>query len=144
MRYILFFLTASLCCAHTPDFVWNFRKEIKQYKYIHNQWSMAVLKDKGVGNCVAFSKLAAWHAIKCGHKARLVVLTSPMSECDHQVCVVWEPADKHHKQRLWMFSNKESFVADPEDLPGSYDWKSMWETSWKIRRSWYVKLKALW
>ena len=135
MRYLaLFFFLCGACFAHTPQFVKDFREEVKQYSYRHPQPSLSVLRERHYGNCVSFANLGAWWAIKHGFTAKLVVLTSEDEELAHMVCVVWEPKDSYHKKRLWMFDNEDAYVADENDIPGSLslgdDW--LWEIPWTI------------
>jgi len=120
MRYLaLFFVLCGACFAHTPQFVEDFRKEVRQYSYRHPQPSLKVLREKHYGNCVSFANLGAWWAIKHGFTAKLVVLTSENEEFAHMVCVVWEPKDSYHNKRLWIFDNEEAYVASGNDIAGS-------------------------
>lgn len=127
MRYLtLFFFLCGACFAHTPAFVKEFRKEVEQYSYRHPQPLLEVLRERHYGNCVSFANLGAWWAIKYGLTAKLVVLTCDNEDLAHMVCVVWEPKDSYHDNRLWMFDNKEAYVAYKNDIAGSIGGNWSW------------------
>jgi hypothetical protein len=57
-----------------PNWVQAFDKEISDhsYEYESGQASLEVLRATKLGNCVAFAKLAAYHALRAGYECRLI------------------------------------------------------------------------
>jgi hypothetical protein len=68
----------ALYCE-TPSWVRSFNEESRSYTYTPNQPSLAALRATGLGNCVAFAKLGAWHALQEGWDCKFVRFTVPKS-----------------------------------------------------------------
>ncbi|MDO8492959.1 MAG: hypothetical protein Q7S19_00200 [bacterium] len=62
--------------AKVPQWIKDFRKEVKKYDLDPKQPSLNVLRQTGRGNCEAFAKLGALYAIHSGYSCEFVIIAN--------------------------------------------------------------------
>lgn len=118
VRVILLWMFAvAVAVAQTPQWVKDFRDEAKVCHYELTQKSLKVLRETHRGNCVAYAKLAAWHALRAGVKCEFVRIDGG-EKYTHLMLFVREP------KGLWIVSNNDCYRAKEEwEFPlGFFGW----------------------